>query len=169
MIMIKKIKNKEQGITILETIFYIALFTILSVTVISAMLTMTRAFKETRIQREIMGSGEIMEKIGREIKQADDINSLDTPADLRLDSKDENGAYKLVEFSLVNSNIRFSEKGVFTGNLNSPDIKVDNLIFTQILTTKGKAIKIVLTVNSLDDPQARTYDFYDTVVIRGKY
>ncbi len=156
------------GFSVIETIFYIALFAILSIAVINAMITMTKAFRETALHTELIQSGIIMEKISREVKQALSIDTI-SATNLKLNTKDDAGADKTVEFVISGSNIRFLENNVFTGNLNTPNIVVSNLSFTQITTAKGTAVKISFTIRSTRDSLNRTYDFYDTVVLRGDY
>lgn len=169
MIKIKKriIKNNE-GYAILETLFYIALFAILSIAVINALITMTRAFKETAIQSELVESGNILERVSREIKQADNINSI-SASSLKLDTKDDTGVDKTVEFSLSGSDVRILENDSFIGNLNSSNIIVTSLNFTQINTAKGEAVKITLSLGSNHDSLNRVEDFYNTSVLRGDY
>ena len=163
------IKNvKKNGFVLLETVFYIIFFVILSLVVINAMLTMTKAFKETSIQAELVQSGNIMERISREIRQANGINTIST-SDLKLNTTNDAGAAKTVEFLLSGSNVQLVENSLLTGDLNALNITVTALTFTQITSAKGTAVKIFLTVQSTDDTQNRTQDFYDTVVLRGVY
>jgi len=150
--MIKNIGKNNKGYAILETIFYIALFAILSISVIDAMIIMTKAFKEVTIQTELMRNGNIMERISREIRQAHNINSINTTS-LKLDTTDDVGADRTVEFSLSGSDIRFSE----------------NDVFMQINTAKGMAVKVILTVKSNRDSLNRNESFYNTIVLRGSY
>ncbi|HBA45878.1 hypothetical protein A2W67_00595 [Candidatus Nomurabacteria bacterium RIFCSPLOWO2_02_40_28] len=163
-----KIKNYKKGYAILELLFYIAFFAILSLVVINAMIVMTRSFRETSIQGELIQSGVIMERISREVRQAYNISSI-SATDLNLDSTDNGGANKTVEFLLSGTDIQLLENGVLTGNLNTLNITVTALTFTQITTTKGKAVKIAFTVRSSNDKLNRTQDFYDTIVLRGIY
>lgn len=163
-----KISQQKSGYAILELLFYIIFFSILSLVVINAMVTMTRSFRETAIQAELVQSGVIMERISREIRASYDISSI-SASDLNLNTKDDAGANKTVEFLLSGSNIQFLENSVLTGNLNTPNIVVTGLTFTQVTTVKGKAVKILLTVKSNNDKLNRTQDFYDTVVLRGDY
>ncbi len=156
------------GYALLETVFYIILFAILSIAVIDAMITMSRSFKETAIQAELMQGGNVMERISREVRQAYSINSISSN-DLKLNTTDSAGTNKTIEFSLSGSDIRLLDNNVFTGNLNTPNIAVTNLVFTQINTVKGFAVKIFLTISSNHDSQNRNEDFYDTVVLRGSY
>ena len=64
----RKISYKNRGFSLLEVVFYIAVFAILSIVVINALLTMTRAFKESTIESDIVRAGGIMERISREVK-----------------------------------------------------------------------------------------------------
>jgi hypothetical protein len=161
-------KKTSAGYAALELVFYISLFAVLSIVVINAMITMSKSFRETTRQAELVQSGTILERISREIKGAYDIGSIGS-TDLVLNTKDSGGANKTVEFSLSGSNVQLTENTVFTGNLNAPSIAVTALTFSQVTTTQGKAVKVAITVKSVSDPLARTEDFYDTVVLRGYY
>lgn len=167
--MIKRyLYNTKQGYTILELLFYIAFFSVLSLVVINAMITMSGSFKATAIHSRLAQGGNVMERMAREIRSAIDISSIDT-TDLLLDTKDETGAAKTVQFLLSGGDIQLLENGVLIGNLNAPNIIVTNLSFTQIDTNKSKAVKISFTIRSTDDASGRLEDFYDTVVLRGIY
>ncbi len=164
-----KIKNYEKGYAILELLFYISLFAILSVLVINVMLTMAKSLKETATQAEWTQGGVIMERISREIRQSYGIDPASTSTDLKLNTKDTGGANKTVEFLLSGTDLQLLENNSLTGNLNTSKIAVTTLSFTQITTTKGKAVKVFLTIRSTNDTQSRTQDFYDTIVLRGDY
>lgn len=156
------------GYTIVELLFYIALFAILTFAVINSLITMTKAFRETSIQLELSRGSAIMERISREIRKAGDISSI-SANDLILNTKDDAGADKTLEFLLFNSNLELLENSVLTGNLNAPNVTVTAVTFTQITTAKGKAVKILLSIKSNNDVLGRVVDFYDTVVLRGGY
>ena len=162
------LKNKkEQGFAILELLFYIAFLAVLSLLVINAMMTMSRSFKETSIQGELTQSGTIMERISREIRQANDINLIDAHS-LILNT----GVNETIEFKFVNPDIELWENNgsnVFIGNLNSPNIEITSLTFTPITTAKSKSIKVALSLHSNNDSLARNQDFYNTIVLRGSY
>lgn len=166
--MIKIFKKNNSGYTLVEVLVYLILFSILSLVLIQAMITMMRSFKETRIYGELIQGGEVMEKIGREIKQAYGINSINSNT-LILNTKDENGNNKTIQFSLSNSNIQFLENGSLSGNLNTPNISVTALSFAQITTPKGKAVKTSFAIRANDDSSVHTENFYNTTVLRGDY
>lgn len=160
--------GRSDGFSILETIFYISIFTILSIVVINAMTTITKAFKETTIQAELVQGGNVMERIAREIRQAYGINSI-TADSLKLNTTDSTGVNKTMTFLFTNPNISISENDILIGNLNTQNIAVTGLVFTQINTTKGSAVKIFLTIKSNHDLLNRNENFYDTIVLRGMY
>jgi hypothetical protein len=165
--MIKINKNKN-GYAILELLFYISFFTLLSLVVINAMITMAQSFKEMETYTRLLQGGTIMERISREIRQAESIGLISANS-LKLNTTDDAGIAKTVGFLLVGSNIEFRENDVLIGNLNAPDVIISGLTFTTINTTEGTGIKIVLTAQSANDKYNRSADFYDTVVLRGSY
>ena len=166
--MIGNFSKSKSGFAVLETLFYVALFAAISAVVIDAMLTMSRAFKETSIQSELMQAGNIMEKISREIKQAKSINAI-TASSLKLNTTDSEGADKTVEFALSGSDINFLEDNVLTGTLNPPNLDVADLSFSGITTATGSAVKATLSASSSRDSLNRTYDFFSTAILRGSY
>lgn len=161
-------KNKRRGYAVLELLFYISLFIVVSLVVINSLVTMTKSFRETTVQGQLVQSGGIMERISREVKAASNINTINA-TDLKLDTTDGSGNSKTVEFLLSGSNVQYLENNVLTGNLNPPNITVSGLSFTQITTTEGKAVKIFFTVSAGSGDYTRYADFYDTIVLRGSY
>ena len=157
---IKKNKNKN-GYALLELLFYISFFAVLTIVVINAMIIMARSFKETTIQAEFVQSGTIMERMSREIRQAASA-SVVSATDLKLDTN-------RIGFNLSGADIQLLENGTLTGTLNAPNITVTALAFTSITTAKSKAVRIVLTLKADDDASGRLVNFYDTVVLRGSY
>ena len=163
-----QIQKVKGGYTLVEILFYIALFSVLTLAIIDSFVTMTKAFKEISIQSDLVQSSLAVERMSREIRQAYGINSI-TTSDLKLNSKDEADNNKTVRFVLSGTNIQLYENDVLTGNLNTPNIQVVNLSFTQITTVNGNAIKISLSVKSGRDMTNRVENFYNTVLLRGDY
>ena len=162
----KTFKNK--GYSIVEILFYIAIFSAFGIILINSLVTMTKSFKQTRISWELSQSSAIIEKISREIKQAHSVNYIST-SDLILGSKDTEGNDKTVQFTLSGSNIIFLENGTLIGNLNTPNISIQSLNFEKVTTAKGSAVKFLVTIKSNNDPSSRNEDFYNTLVLRGDY
>lgn len=165
----KRIKNKNTGYALLEILFYILLFTILSITMTNSLIIMTQAFKATTTDAQLAQGANIMERISREVRQASSINSI-SASDLKLNTTGTSGSDTTLEFKLLDQNdLQFFENNVLTGNLNTSNVAIMALTFTQITIAKSTAVKIFLTVKSISDSANRTENFYDTVVLRGNY
>ena len=164
----KNKKENKKGYAIIEVLFYIALFALLSLLVIDSLISMTRAFRQTTASADLVQSASILERVSREIRQAYSINYINT-GDLRLNTRDESGQVKVVKFWFSGSNLSLFENDILIGTLNTPNIEVDSLFFTSITTLQGEAVKISFSVRSRRDPMNRIEDFYDTVVLRGGY
>lgn len=161
-------KIKTRGYTLIELLFYISLFFILTITIINSLITMTRAFREVAIYTDFIQSSMIMDRISREIRQSYEISSISATS-LKLNAKDESDAEKTVEFTLFDYNMRLFENDVFVGNLNAINIQVTDLLFTNVTTSIGQAVRVSLSVKNTKDPTGRVEDFYETVVLRGSY
>ncbi|MDQ3076112.1 MAG: prepilin-type N-terminal cleavage/methylation domain-containing protein [bacterium] len=170
---ILKIKKTNRGVSLVELLFYIAVFSVLFLVVINSMIFMTRSFRETVINTDLTQSANIMERMSREIRSASAINTLSSTS-LKLDivginptpGSPESG----VRFTLSGTNIElYDGSNALIGNLNSPNISVTALNFTQISTSEGSAVKVFMTVKSKRYNSVRTENFYDTVVLRGSY
>lgn len=151
----------------IELLFYISLFIVLSLVVINSMIVMTKSFKETSIQTSLMQGRDIMERMSREVRKATGVVSI-TPTNLKVNTKDNAGNPKTAAFLFTGGNLQFSENDVLIGNLNSSNIVIDSLSFEPISTAKGSAVKIVLSVKLQNNP-SRLENFYDTVILRGDY
>lgn len=161
--MTHSIKTK-QGYAVLELLFYIAFFVVLSLVAIEAMITMAKSFKETSIYAELIQGGNIIERMSREIRQASSINSI-SANNLTFNT----GVSNTMEFKFISPDIQLWDNGSNIGNLNSPNIAVTALTFTQITTAKGKAVKVFFTLRDNNDALGRLENFYDTITLRGSY
>ncbi|MCX6757420.1 MAG: type II secretion system protein [Candidatus Nomurabacteria bacterium] len=165
--MINKHYKNQNGYSLIETVFYIVLFSILSLAVINALISMTKSFTETATHAELMQVSPVIERITHEIRQATSITSItNNNTDLLLQTTGTNTS---VEFLLSGTNVQLKENGATTGNLNTPDIAITGLTFTQITSTNSKAVKVDISARYLKDKQAREEHFYDTVILRGSY
>lgn len=160
------LKNKK-GYSVLELIFYISFFAILVLLVINSMLTMSRSFKETAIYADLNQGSFVMERISREVRQADSVSSISN-TNLRLNTS-YGGTAKTVEFIISGTDMQFWDDGVLVGNLNSDSINIENVSFTSILTSAGSAVRVVFSLRSDKDASGRVEYFYNTIVLRGDY
>jgi len=169
-----KYLNRERGYSPLEWIMYIALFAAISVFLINAILIMTRGYAQTRVNRELMESAQVsMERVTREIRTAESLDTGvsvfgSTPGTLRLNTTTSAGAAKTVQFALSSGGVVFTDNGTLSGNLTGEKVSVTSLIFRNITTSSGAAVRVEMTLQSLR-PGAKTISVYDTVALRGAY
>jgi len=106
--------------------------------------------------------------VSREIRQAISINTI-SATNLKLNTTDSSGNAATITFTLSGTNVELRQNDVLVGNLNSTNLKVTALTFTQITTSNSSAVKIGVTVTSNRYGSLRTANFYDTLVLRGSY
>lgn len=157
-----------QGFTLLEMVFYVALFSLVSLILVQAVITMVASFRETQITADINQTNQVLERVSREIRQAESINTI-SASSLKLDTTDSSGNAATMTFTLSGTNLELRENDVLIGNLNSTNLKITTLAFTQITTGHSSAVRITMTVASNRYGSVRTANFYDTLVLRGSY
>jgi len=166
-------KNRKSGYSLVETLVYVAIFSILSVVVVRTIVVMMRSFSETVVIRDFLKTSFIMERVSREIRIAESTDPTSifdsSPGYLKINSTDDSGNPKIVEFQLIGTDLQLKENSVVIGNLNIANIKIISLIFRQISTPQGEAIKIEMSIQNIHDKSARIENFYDTVEMRGGY
>ena len=165
----------SRGTTLVELLVYVAIMAVLSVLIINSLITMFKSFSETRSNRDLLESGTlVMERMSREIRGA---NSADagvsvfgsSPGTLKLNTTDSGGAAKTVQFSVSSGALQFTDNGTLSGNLTAANISVSSLIFNQITTAHGTAVKVSVTLTDTRSTNSRSANFYDTVIMRGAY
>lgn len=162
--------NKQKGFSLLEMVFYIAIFAVFSLVIIDTMILMTKSFRESQIQSDLVQSSQIMERITREIRKGNAVSSISSNTlVLGLEDDPSTAVSDSSQFVLSGTDLLFSQNGTLVGNLNSANILINNISFTQINTAKSVAVKVILSVSSAKDTQNRIYDFYGTAVLRGSY
>jgi len=165
--MIFNLKKTNQGFSLLEIVFYISLFAIIAILVINSLIVMMNSFREIKINNDLFTGAIIVEKISREIKQADSF-SLTNLSTLNL-STSLGGVNKQIVFSLNNDNqIEYYEDGVLIGYLNHNNLLVQSLVFNVINTNHGLALHFKISAISKANLN-KTINFQNTLKLRGTY
>ena len=170
-----KFRHAQSGFTLVEVIIYAVLFAALSIVLINSLIVMLRAFNETRVNNDLMESAQTsIERMTREIRTADSIDTgvsvfASNPGTLKLNTTDASGTAKTVQFDRTSNAVRFTDNGTVSGNLTGAQVSVTSLIFRNITTTEGSAVRIEMTLQSLRSSANRSVTIYDTVALRGSY
>jgi len=163
------IKNKK-GYSLLELVIYLALFGVLSMSLVQITTTGYKVYKNVRINRDFTEHGLLaVEQISRTIRSASDASSSSTfganPGILILTT--DNGT---TTFDVSSGALRLTEttaSGTTVGNVTGGIVTVSSLVFYKIITTQGQAVKTVLTLTHT--PTGRSESFYITTILRSSY
>lgn len=166
--------RQTRGYSIIEIIVYLALFAVLTIAFVNTLIISMKSFSEIQINRDLISGGTgAFERMTREIKNATSINTgastfNTSPGVLSLNTTDSGGSAKTVLFDVSNNSLRLSENGTVTGNLLNPNINVTNLVFKQITTGAGTAVRIEMTIQNTKGLSIKE-NFYTTAILKGSY
>lgn len=170
--MIKK-KLSKKGFSAVETIIYVAILLILTITIIAVVLQMTTYLREVKKFNETRRSGALaIERMIREIRTMDQVivasSTLgSSPASLGL--RGPNNTSLLFRLS-GQSTIEMVKNGSTTAILSSENVTISNFIFRMSTTTKSIGIKIELSLTSESGGGTpKSQNFYGSVVLRSSY
>lgn len=166
--MTKKTTNKTRGFSLIETVIYTAMLSILVVAIVICMIKLFDSYKRTKVVRQIETSAlNSMDRIIREIRGAESVGGDSafntTSGILSLIS----GA-TTIRFYLSDQKIYVAENGVTIGALTNSSVKVSSLIFRYINATSSDAVKVEMTFLSSSTPNL-SKNFYNTSVLMGSY
>jgi Tfp pilus assembly protein PilW len=162
--------NYSKGYSMVELLVYITLFILISVVVTQSLLFVMKTYANARSFRTLQQNSElVMERLTREIRQSDTISVAgsvfgSSPGTLTITGSDVSNVPYTDVFSVVGGAVQLSVNGV-ASNLSSGEVSVSNLTFWNITTTGSKAIRVQLTLTTINKPIV-TKTFYTTVIMR---
>lgn len=165
----------RRGFTLIEMVVYIALLAVLTVLAINMTLSMTRAFADLRVSRDINSSATaLFERITRDVRGAYDVDAAASvlgtnPGDLLLDTKDASGTNMTIEYFVSNGSVHIRENGVDQGAIMSASTQAVSFIVREAIGMNSKAVKVEVTLSATRGDITKQRNFYTTVVLRGTY
>lgn len=158
-----------------ELVIYSALLAVLAILVVQALLSLTRTFAEIKASSALRSGALVgMERMIKEIRFAESVDYAGStfgasPGRLTLNSTDEAGAAKTVEFRMATGTLVLIDGGTDKGALTGEGISVVSLVFSEATTGKGPLIKIEMTFADTRPSNPRTVAVYGSAVMRGAY
>ena len=152
-------------------LIYIAILVLMLAVIMNTIVAVTRSERVIKSLRQIEDSAVLaLERIGREVRGAESVDTDESilgshPGKLVLESLDESGNPRTVEFSLVSGRVRLAENGVDVGALTQADASVTSLIF-HYFSGGAAGIRTEMTIESGTSTHYRSEKFYSTSVIR---
>ena len=167
----QNISQGKKGISLLETIIYMAITTMVLVFVVNMMIFTSKTFNGFKISRDIKNSATIsMSRMVNEIRKAKSIdeglslfNNPNGKLALNMTSGDK------TTFFIDSGVLKIENNGMIEGSLSLNDTFISNLVFKMIDNTQGQAIKIEMTIRDKENGFTKSKNFYMTTVLLGSY
>ena len=165
--MLKKIKNKKSGFSLIESLIYIAILSTMAAIVVSTLLITARSYNGLKKSRNINNSAiTSLERMTRDIKSANDIVITESAFDIHPGRLTVQSSATSTEFYLDNGALKVKENSIDTGSLTHTGVLVDSLIFKMFDNGISKAVRIEMDVSIEDRGVIKTKKFYSTAVLR---
>lgn len=171
----KQLRKTKAGFSLIEVVFYVGLFSSLSVMSMSSLFQTIKAFNNLRISRDIDDSAvKIMERLTRDVKSSTAIDIANStfgtsPGRLTLTTVSASGTPLKVEYFVTNSSLHIKENDIDIGALMSTKTSIDALVFYYINTGNTVGIKSELHISSTRNAVRDADNFYNTSLVRGTY
>jgi len=170
-------KQNNRGVTLIEAVVYVFLFTILFVLLVNVMLSLSKSYVEVQRFRAITSNASVvMERMTREIRDSSSVDvalsTLETnPGELYLNSSNADGSSKTVRFYLNASSTLFVEVDGDGGfQLSGNTVEITDFTFRYIdNASSSEAIRIELEIQNREGKRTLSERFYDTIVLRRSY
>jgi type II secretory pathway pseudopilin PulG len=146
------IKKPEKGIGLIEVLVYVGVFSLIMVIVTSFVFWFIRSNTKAKVMREVLDSSKrVMDLITQEIKESDYVYLPTTSAtQLSLKTKKypaPGEEFSYLDFYLCGFRICMKKESQDPIYLTPENIKVNNLVFTQITSGDYLSIRINLGIN----------------------
>lgn len=164
-----------KGFTLIELIVYVALLAVVTVLAIQSTMTMTRAFADLRVSRDLNSSATaLLERISRDARSAESINAAQStlgtnPGVLMLNTTDTGGTATTIEYYVEGGLVKIRENGVAQGAIMGSHTTIDNFVVRQLTNTNTEAVRVEATITATRGDITKTRNFYTTIVLRGSY
>jgi len=173
----KHAKDLQKGVTILEMVISVAIFSIILLQVVTFLFSMNFTVGRLKAEREAQETAKrLMEIIAYEMRSARSVYTPTTTANqLSLETihyPPENEVITYIDFFLCGTDLCMKEEGMTTPLvLNSESVRVDTLSFNQTTINGIPSVQVTLTVgykNPTNQPlHAATATLVSTIALRG--
>ncbi|MEI6480371.1 MAG: hypothetical protein WCO12_02505 [bacterium] len=158
----------SRGFTFVETLVYIAVFTLISGALIELMFFTQSTFNKINSSEGIESSANIfLESLSRDVH--DSASSTIENSQLTLYEKDGSGNIYTVEYSTTTDNMLVMSQNGYTKTMTDPETLVSNLSFTDILTPHSKALGVEVSFKNIKSDEAANNTFWATYILKGSY
>ena len=163
-------KQKLSGMTIVETVIYVAIIGFLFFIVTETLTTISRTYRATAVVRSLNSSAlTSLDIISREIRNASSVDQAQSILNINPGKLVLIKGATTTEFYLDQGMVNVRENGVLKGPITLGSSSTTNLVFKLALSPKSSAIKIEMTLEGGTSTNFRKANFYNTVILRNSY
>lgn len=165
----------RSGFTLIETIFYIVLFTVLFAVIVQTLLTISGTHQEISAIKQINNGATVaLERVTREIRDADhvltgqsDLGTATGTIALAMDgSADTTRTVRLTD----NGTLELLTNGTLEGPLTASAARVSEFRLHHLQnSTTSEAVRVTLGMRASTSDETRTATFRTTAILRDSY
>lgn len=163
--------KRKSGYTLVETVIYIAMLTIVYFLIISTLLSFKNSYRNILALRLVDNSAiDSMERMSRDIRWSTTVDTnnsiLDTtPGALTIVST-SNGISTTTKFYLQNNIIKIDINGVYYGPLTISNASVTSLIFRKMDSGISTAVKVDMMISGTSGQVTKTKSYHTTILMK---
>lgn len=170
-------RTYKKGISLIEIVVYVSLFTVISVVAVSILLSTANLFMRSRVKRTVTRQGTgAMERIIREVRLSYDVDTAASTFDVHPGSltirtlTSPGGSATTTRRFFIQNNALMLQEGVSPSRALTSKVRITGLIFRNIVSsTISRAIKTELIIEGGSGQFNTQEKFYGTAVLRGSY
>lgn len=166
----KSFIQKQRGMSIVDTMVYIAVLVILTSAAVTAIFSLNTVFERNKSERVLTDAATmVLERFTRDVRDADTVNLLlSTLAASSSVVVLENSA-TTTTYSVTDGKVMLDVEGVSYGALTPDAVLVQNFSVVRYAGTQSDALRLTLDLATYGKFASTTEKFYSTVVLRGSY
>lgn len=160
----------SKGFSLIEMLIYVAILSAIAIVVVNITLSLAQSVSELKVAKNINSSAiASVERMARDIRSATVIDAIQSTFDVHPGRLTFISRGVVIEFYLDGDTLKVREDSVDAGQLTSNNTLVKNLIFRRLSDGPLDGVKIEMTIESSQGKIIKTENFYDFIVLRGRY
>ncbi|MCC6448209.1 MAG: prepilin-type N-terminal cleavage/methylation domain-containing protein [Chitinophagaceae bacterium] len=168
-------KYTKKGFSLFEMVIYVAILAVILLVTTNALILVLSSFRNISSTVNLQSSAIIsLNKIqntlknGTEIVLAESVFNVDNGI-LTLNSINNDGFVSKYKFYVEDGRLKLDINGSFNKILTTEDIIVKSFILRNISTSKSKAVRVEMTLESNIKGDIKDKTFYTTAILMGTY
>ncbi|HWC57511.1 MAG TPA: hypothetical protein VG621_00965 [Candidatus Paceibacterota bacterium] len=163
--------RRHNGYSLIELVVYIALFILLSLVLIQALVSVMRTYATGARYRALEDNGElVMERITRELRNGSTATTSTCPTTattITLASTDASGGTHTTIFGLSGGNVTLATDGGSAQAISTSDVTASTLTFCSFTTAVGTGVRVHLVLATTRGTSTTSAAFSSTILLRG--